>query len=273
MSKKSVRSKNVKQDSRGSKWRKRVIIVIAVLLSPIILLASVFLIRLLYSIIASDIQTRNTPSEVKVAYENSREKFGGHISFEQDLAASGVVKEKIGETRTSVCYIQTDGGGGWTIAGYSQVCYLRVTSGYYTDMTKLQALNALSHSTQRRYFSSDRLDTFPHDCEFTDYDSPALVRYVDRNSQPSSVDVYGFLDYEECGRPSAVQGLSSVSGRTYEADLSIKKLVTLSPTPSNERNQIWLEKDYQYFDQSIVCKPVLIPILSDCDLSRKQPVQ
>ena len=227
-----------------------------------------------YAWIASSIQTANTPGEIKQAYEDKKVSFNKHFEYVENLISSKVVTDKVGETKTSVCYIKTEGGGGWTIAGYSQVCYLRVTAGYYTDLARqvVQA-NLLSGSLGSRFLDEDWTSQYPKDCRLSDYESSVTVRYVNKGNAPSTLGEYDFLDHEECGRPSSAVGVGS-ENRTLSTDLSIKDIEVLDERSIDDtRNQVWLEIDYEYFNQSIVCKPVIIPILSSCGLSRSQPVQ
>lgn len=224
---------------------------------------------------SSYIQTASTPAEVKAAYNEGEHEFTAETSVEVALKESGVAEQEIGRTITSVCYIRVRGGGGWTVAGYSQVCYARITRGYYTNQTISQAVDSLmATSSGQELFTRFHIDNYKDDCILSDYGAPAKVTYVYKNAIKSSQGEYGYLDYRGCGRPSEVQGVGSVRVRELGTDLSIRHIETLeSSSYDDSRNQVWIEKDHEYFDQPIVCKPRPISILGSCDLSRSQPVQ
>ena len=222
----------------------------------------------------SFIQTKNTPGEVRSAYDERAREFTAYTNVEKALIASGVAGQEIGSTVTSVCYIQTISGGGWTVAGYHQICYARITRGYYTNQALGQVVDSLIAAPVGQGLFRSHIDNPKYDCILSNFDAPATLRYVNKNAIRSSQTEYGYLDYQACGRPSEVQGVGSISVREWDTDISIRQIKSLKQADyDNSRNQIWVEKDYTYFDEPIVCKPPLIPILSSCDLTRSQPVQ
>lgn len=227
-----------------------------------------------YARAASNIQTAHTPSEVQRAYDSKAAKYDDYIAYEKALLATGLIGEKIGTNKTSVCYIETINGGGWTVAGYDQLCYLRVTIGYYTAES-MSTISSKLRNTEigPKVFDEDFAKTYPNDCQITDFGSSVTIRYVKANATPSTTTDNRWLNFVTCGRPSYIQTVGSVHAPA-NGDLSIKVIERINEaTIDNTKNQVWIEADYHYFDQSIVCKPVWIPILSNCDLSRDNPVQ
>lgn len=211
---------------------------------------------------------------VKMAYNHISHGQDIHFKyFDDSLRTSGAVIRKIGQTKVSTCYIYSYGGG-WTVEGYQQECFLRYTVGYYASQSKNAVYNLLKRGRLSSYMTdADSFKIFPTDCVLSDSSSNAVIRYVNANNKPSTQNEYEVLDYEECGTPFKGQGLSSLR-TSSSAKLSIKIFNDFDTSKIDySKSQLWLEYDYPYYSEELGCSPM--PSLVSCggDSPRDQAAQ
>lgn len=188
----------------------------------------------------------------------------------QRLGGSSVVSSPIGSTKASVCYLGSVNGGGWVVGGFRQICYWRVTSGYYTDYSIDQVRGLMKNDVALKDMLGNEINPISS-CILTDIRDSTEVRYVKAGYKaPRDITQYRFLDYDDCSRPSAVVGNGSLMAGDYSS-ISYN-IVEDVKTVDTTRNQIWVDYDVNAYEEVLGCLPE-VGILSRCGRPTDRAIQ
>jgi hypothetical protein len=235
-------------------FKKKILVVVLVLLSVPVLLTLVNVVQ----------KMRNTAAakdKVYFARQATEKTADEKVSQALDvLKQSGVVGPTIGSSKVDACYLSPVSEG-FSTRNWTQICYLRYTEGFMTNLSKDEVKQEMKTAGMIKYL--DERNAGGCTIFEKDYDNntreESTVYFMPANPKPDDYD---------CKVPNPLRGTRDTY-ITWLNNESVKTYKTFDKnTVDNSQNQVWVTLSEQYYNEDLGCAVKII----DCISPRSKPV-